>query len=87
MPKLAERPKSPRIPFEATVAGQVPVEELMRHFVLLDNTTEAAFLDQHSGLAQILLEAVAPLRLNFGPEVIFTLQAPFDESGDQTLYA
>lgn len=87
MAKLAEIPQPPQIPFEASEAEPVPMNELKRHFVLPDDSTVNAFLDQHSGMAQILLEAVTPLRLNFGPEAIFTLQAPIDESGDQTLYA
>jgi hypothetical protein len=63
------------------------LNEVRRYFVLPANSSVAAFLSGHRTISQMLLEAVVHLRACFGASTVFSLRAPIDESGSQTLYA
>lgn len=61
--------------------------EVRRQYVLPADSSVVTFLTKHRALPPILLEAAPELRACFGAEAVFTLRAPIDDSGSQTLYA
>lgn len=61
--------------------------KVRRHYVLPSDSTVMTFLTQHRMLPPILLEAAPQLEVCFGAQAVFTLRAPIDESGSQTLYS
>jgi hypothetical protein len=64
------------------------LNEVRRYFVLpADPASVLTFLSGHRTVRQLLLEAPAYLKASFGPDAVFNLRAPIDESGSQTLYA
>ena len=79
MPELVTIPNS--------LLEQLALDEVRRHFGMLEDSPVTTFLLEHPALSSILLDAVAPLRKCFGADCVFNLRAPFDESGSQTLYA
>ena len=75
------------VTFPNSLLEQLAVDEVRRHFGMLEDSPVTTFLLEHPALSSILLDAVAPLRKCFGADCLFNLRAPFDESGSQTLYA
>jgi hypothetical protein len=63
------------------------LKALLLHFVMPTDSSVTKFLTEHRGIPQLLLQAVPHLKSCFGPDAIFNLRAPTDESGSRTLYA
>ena len=63
------------------------LKEVRKHFVLPADSSVIDFLTEHRAIPQILLEAVPWLKRGFGPNAVFHLRAPVDDSGSRTLYA
>ena len=63
------------------------LSEVRRQYVLPADTSVVTFLTEHRTLPPILLEAAPELRACFGAEAVFTLRAPIDDTGSQSLYA
>ncbi len=61
--------------------------EARRHYVLPADSSVKTFLIEHRTILPILLEAVPQLKACFGAQAVFTLRAPIDDSGSQTLYS
>ena len=67
---------------------EATLNEVRRYFVLpADPAQVLTFLSGHRTIPQILLQAATPLRACFGADAVFSLRAPIDESGSQSLYA
>ena len=75
--------------------GQVPglagqdeaaLSEVRKHYMFSDPSVHS-FLNTHPTIADILLEAEPHLKTCFGASAMFSLRAPMDEAGSQTLYA
>ena len=61
--------------------------EVRRRYVLPKDSSVKTFLIEHRTLLPILLEAVPQLKACFGAQAVFSLRAPIDDSGSQTLYS
>lgn len=77
---------------ETQIAGfsaqhDVLLDEVRRRYVLPTDSSVITFLNEHRELPTILLEAAPHLAECFGPQAVFTLRAPTDDSGSQTLYS
>jgi len=66
---------------------ETTLTEIRKRYVLNSTASVEGFLFEHHVLPELLLEAEGPLRGAFGADTIFSLRAPIDEFGDQTLYA
>ena len=66
---------------------QVALKAVREHYVLPSDCSVEDFLAEHQRLAQVLLDAVRPLKQYFGDSTVFSLKAPIDWEGEQTLYA
>jgi hypothetical protein len=71
---------------EFTTEHAAVLDEVRRSFVLPADSSVSAFLSGHRIIPQILLESAAHLEACFGTGTVFSLRAPIDESGSQTLY-
>ncbi len=85
---------SPRIlsDLEDQMAGfeaehEALVKEVRKYYVLPADSSVLSFFRRHRTLPQLLLQAAQQLKEHFGANAVFTLRAPVDESGSQTLYA
>jgi hypothetical protein len=65
---------------------QRQLADLRKHYVMENGANLESFLRDHPALSQVLLEAAPYLRQHFGRDTVFTLRAPVDASGAQTLY-
>jgi len=63
------------------------LSEVRRHYVLPADSSVVTFFTEHRTLSPILLEAVPELKACFGAQAVFSLRAPIDDTGAQTLYA
>jgi hypothetical protein len=71
--------------FEAEHETQIA--EVRKYYVIANDPHHESYLRSHRTLSQLLLEAVPHLRRHFGTDAVFSLRAPVDASGAQTLYA
>lgn len=71
----------------AAAGHEATITELRRHFGFPLDSSVLTFLTVHRNLPQLLLEAAIHLNTYFGPETVFNLRAPIDDSGVRTLYA
>ena len=62
------------------------LREIRKHYILPVDSSVRNFLAEHQTVVQVLLDAVHQLKDHFGVATRFTLQAPVDESGRQTVY-
>ncbi len=62
------------------------LDSIRKIFTMPDDPSVTTYLHEHRAIPQILLEAAPHLREHFG-NAVFTLRAPIDDSGSQTLYA
>ena len=63
------------------------LREVRKYFILPVDSSVRDFLAEHRTVVQVLLDAVRHLKDHFGVTTRFSLQAPVDESGRQTVYA
>lgn len=61
--------------------------EIRKVFVTPADSPVARLLFERRALPEVLLQATPQLKACFGPETVFALRAPIDESGWRTLYA
>jgi hypothetical protein len=66
---------------------QVALNEVRKRYVLPADSSVESFLTEHRALTRILLDARPRLEQYFGAETTFSLKAPIDWEGEQTLYA
>jgi hypothetical protein len=72
---------------EFSAQHDADLREVGQRYVLPPDSSVITFLTKHRTLPPILLEAVPHLEACFGAHAVFTLRAPIDDSGSQTLYA
>jgi hypothetical protein len=63
------------------------VQDLRKHFQIPTDSSVTNFLNDHSSILQLLMEAKKHLEDCFGSSTVFALRAELDESGSRTLYA
>lgn len=85
-PRVSIEDLEKQMPAFATEHGPA-LKQVWRDFVLPPDSSVVTFLSEHRTILPILLESGSQLRACFGKETVFTLRAPIDESGSQTLYA
>lgn len=66
---------------------QVALQEVRKHYRLPSDSSVEHFLTKHRPLTQVLLDAAPRLEQYFGVKTVFSLKAPIDSDGEQTLYA
>lgn len=66
---------------------QAMLNDVRKLYVLPSDSSVTEFLARHRAIPQILVSAAPHLKACFGVETIFSLRAPLDDSGSQTLYA
>jgi hypothetical protein len=71
--------------FEAEQEAQIA--EVRKSYVIPNDSGVETFLRSHRTLSQLLMEALPRLKEHFGAGSVFSLRAPIDPSGSQTLYA
>jgi hypothetical protein len=67
--------------------GDALLGKVRKYYVLPSDSSVVRFLSEHQTLSPLLLEAVPYLKSSFGEHAVFSLRAPIDDSGSQTLYA
>jgi hypothetical protein len=67
--------------------SQALIEDVRREFMLPSDESVLKFLHEHKTIAEILLNAVAPLKKSFGVDAIFSLRMPADDISSPTMYA
>ena len=63
------------------------LREVRKYFIHPVDSSVWSFLAEHRTVVQVLLDSVHHLKKHFGDATRFSLVAPIDESGRQTLYA
>jgi hypothetical protein len=66
---------------------QAIISAVRKYYVVPTDSSVTTFFDSHRTLPELLLLAIPFLKQYFGDDTVFSLRAPIDESGSQTLYS
>jgi hypothetical protein len=70
-----------------TSGVEASLDELARNYVFRNRDEVIEFVSNHGAVASILLQAVGPLKVSFGDDVLLHLEAVSEEDGTSSLFA